>query len=310
MVIVYKNTQIKSVFVIKKQKRTFFSIFFCTFAHSLNTIIYIMAKKILFINQEITPYVPETAMSLLGRDVPQKMQESGFEIRTFMPKWGNINERRGQLHEVIRLSGMNLIIDDTDHPLIIKVASIPTSRLQVYFIDNEDYFLRRPLMTTDENGEEYADNGERAIFFARGVLETVKKLRWIPDVIVCQGWMGAVIPFYIKTAYHEEPSFANTKVVTSIFAEQMKNGLDDNFKKCVEFREATSELLASYNDKFDFRELGKMAIDFSDGVIAAEAESNATLLEYAKTKGTPTLDYAGEDFTEAYKAFLEQIAGE
>lgn len=310
MVIVYKNTQIKSVFVIKKQKRTFFSIFFCTFAHSLNTIIYIMAKKILFINQEITPYVPETAMSLLGRDVPQKMQESGFEIRTFMPKWGNINERRGQLHEVVRLSGMNLIIDDTDHPLIIKVASIPTSRLQVYFIDNEDYFLRRPLMTTDENGEEYADNGERAIFFARGVLETVKKLRWIPDVIVCQGWMGAVIPFYIKTAYHEEPSFANTKVVTSIFAEQMKNGLDDNFKKCVEFREATSELLASYNDKFDFRELGKMAIDFSDGVIAAEADSNATLLEYAKTKGTPTLDYAGEDFTEAYKAFLEQIAGE
>ena len=310
MVIVYKNTQIKSVFVIKKQKRTFFSIFFFTFAHSLNTIIYIMAKKILFINQEITPYVPETAMSLLGRDVPQKMQESGFEIRTFMPKWGNINERRGQLHEVIRLSGMNLIIDDTDHPLIIKVASIPTSRLQVYFIDNEDYFLRRPLMTADENGEEYADNGERAIFFARGVLETVKKLRWIPDVIVCQGWMGAVIPFYIKTAYHEEPSFANTKVVTSIFAEQMKNGLDDNFKKCVEFREATSDLLACYNDKFDFRELGKMAIDYSDGVIAAEADSNATLLEYAKTKGIPTLDYAGEDFTEAYKAFLEQIAGE
>ena len=122
--------------------------------------------------------------------------------------------------------------------------------------------------------------------------------------------MGAVIPFYIKTAYHEEPSFANTKVVTSIFAEQMKNGLDDNFKKCVEFREATSELLASYNDKFDFRELGKMAIDFSDGVIAAEADSNATLMEYAKTKGIPTLDYAGEDFTEAYKAFLEQIAGE
>ena len=269
-----------------------------------------MAKKILFINQEITPYVPETAMSLLGRDVPQKMQESGFEIRTFMPKWGNINERRGQLHEVIRLSGMNLIIDDTDHPLIIKVASIPTSRLQVYFIDNEDYFLRRPLMTADENGEEYADNGERAIFFARGVLETVKKLRWIPDVIVCQGWMGAVIPFYIKTAYHEEPSFANTKVVTSIFAQQMKNGLDDNFKKCVEFREATSDLLACYNDKFDFRELGKMAIDYSDGVIAAEADSNATLMEYAKTKGIPTLDYAAGDFTEAYKAFLEQIAGE
>ena len=268
-----------------------------------------MAKKVLFINQEIDPYVAESHMSIMGRELPQKMQEAGFEIRTFMPKWGTINERRGQLHEVIRLSGMNLIIDDTDHPLIIKVASIPTTRQQIYFIDNDDYFKSRQ-MGTDENGKEYADNGERAIFFARGVLETVKKLRWIPDVIVCQGWMGAVIPFYIKTAYHEEPSFANTKVVTSIFAEQMKNGLDDNFKKCVEFREATSELLASYNDKFDFRELGKMAIDFSDGVIAAEADSNATLMEYAKTKGIPTLDYAGEDFTEAYKAFLEQIAGE
>ena len=168
-----------------------------------------MAKKVLFINQEITPYVPETNMSIMGRDLPQKAQEAGLEIRTFMPKWGNINERRGQLHEVIRLSGMNLIIDDTDHPLIIKVASIPQSRIQVYFIDNDDYFTKRQ-MTTDEAGEEYADNGERAIFFARGVLETVKKLRWTPDIIHCQGWMSAVVPFYIKKAYHEEPSFANT----------------------------------------------------------------------------------------------------
>ena len=269
-----------------------------------------MAKKILFINQEITPYVPESSMSILGRDVPQKMQEAGFEIRTFMPKWGNINERRGQLHEVIRLSGMNLIIDDTDHPLIIKVASIPTSRLQVYFIDNEDYFLRRPLMTADENGEEYADNGERAIFFARGVLETVKKLRWIPDVILCQGWMGAIIPFYIKTAYHDEPSFANTKVITSIFEEQMKSGLDSNFKKCIEFREATSNLLDCYNDNFDFLELGKLAIDYSDGVIAANANSNAALLDYAKSKNIPTLDYVGEDFATEYKAFFDNIAGE
>lgn len=269
-----------------------------------------MAKKILFINQEITPYVPESSMSILGRDVPQKMQEAGFEIRTFMPKWGNINERRGQLHDVIRLSGMNLIIDDTDHPLIIKVASIPTSRLQVYFIDNEDYFLRRPLMTADENGEEYADNGERAIFFARGVLETVKKLRWIPDVILCQGWMGAIIPFYIKTAYHDEPSFANTKVITSIFEEQMKSGLDSNFKNCIEFREATSNLLDCYNDNFDFLELGKLAIDYSDGVIAANANSNAALLDYAKSKNIPTLDYVGEDFATEYKAFFDNIAGE
>ena len=159
-----------------------------------------MAKKVLFINQEIAPYVPETGLSEKGRDLPHKIQEAGYEIRTFMPKWGNINERRGQLHEVIRLSGMNLIIDDTDHPLIIKVASIPQTRLQVYFIDNDDYFMKRQ-MALDENGEEYTDNGERAIFFARGVLETVKKLRWEPDIIHCQGWMGAIVPLFVKQAY-------------------------------------------------------------------------------------------------------------
>ena len=269
-----------------------------------------MAKKILFINQEITPYVPETTMSLLGRDVPQKIQEKGYEIRTFMPKWGNINERRGQLHEVIRLSGMNLIIDDTDHPLIIKVASIPTSRLQVYFIDNEDYFMRRPMMTANENGEEYDDNGERAIFFARGVLETVKKLRWIPDVILCQGWMSSVIPFYIKTAYKEEPCFANTKVITSIFAEQMKKTLDANFKKCLAFREAKEEMLTTYNDEFNYLELGKMAIDFSDGIIVAEEKANSELVGYAKETNKPVLDGSKTDAEEVYSTFFDQIAGE
>ena len=202
-----------------RQFSNLFRVFFIPLWHS--NLKKDMAKKVLFINQEITPYVPETNMSVMGRDLPQKVQEAGLEIRTFMPKWGNINERRGQLHEVIRLSGMNLIIDDTDHPLIIKVASIPQSRIQVYFIDNDDYFTKRQ-MTTDEAGEEYADNGERAIFFARGVLETVKKLRWTPDIIHCQGWMSAVVPFYVKKAYHEEPSFANTKIVTSLFSEQIQ----------------------------------------------------------------------------------------
>ena len=177
-----------------------------------------MAKKILFINQEIVPYVPDSELALMGKAVPQAIQENGHEIRTFMPKWGNINERRGQLHEVIRLSGMNLIIDDTDHPLIIKVATIVQTRVQVYFIDNDDYFSKRQMIQNEE-GNDYADNGERAIFFARGVLETVKKLRWVPDIIHVQGWMGAVVPLYIKTAYNEEPSFANTKVVTSLFGE-------------------------------------------------------------------------------------------
>ena len=265
-----------------------------------------MAKKILFINQEITPYVPDSELSLMGKSLPQVMQDNGHEIRTFMPKWGTINERRGQLHEVIRLSGMNLIIDDTDHPLIIMVATIAQTRIQVYFIDNDDYFSKR-RMTADEKGEDYPDNGERAIFFARGVLETVKKLRWVPDIIHVQGWMGAVVPLYIKTAYHDEPSFANTKVVTSLFTKSLNSELGSNFKRCVEFREAKAELLKKYNDHFDFEELGKLAIDYSDGVIAAHKDVNGDLMKYAADNHIPTLAYPGDDFGAAYEEFYEKI---
>ena len=265
-----------------------------------------MAKKILFINQEIAPYVPDSELSLLGRDLPHSIQEQGFEIRTFMPKWGNINERRGQLHEVIRLSGMNLIIDETDHPLIIKVATIQSVKVQVYFIDNDDYFSRRQ-MDKDETGADYADNGERAIFFARGVLETVKKLRWVPDIIHCQGWMSAVVPFYIKTAYHDEPSFTNTKVVTSLYANSMTSQLDPNFKRCLEFREATEELLKPYKAQFDFEELGKLAIDYSDGVVAAVEDVNKDLLFYAGEKNIPVLNYSEDNIGENMKAFYNTI---
>ena len=265
-----------------------------------------MAKKILFINQEITPYVPDSDLSMMGKALPQAMLENGHEIRTFMPKWGNINERRGQLHEVIRLSGMNLIIDDTDHPLIIKVASIAQTRIQVYFIDNDDYFAKRQ-MTIDENGVDYTDNGERAIFFARGVLETVKKLRWVPDIIHVQGWMGAVVPLYIKTAYHEEPSFASTKVVTTLFPKNMTSNLNANFKKCIVFRDAKASLLKDYNDLFDFEELNKLAIDYSDGVIAGCNNVDEKLLKYAADKNIPTLGYPGEDFQNAYEEFYDKI---
>ena len=262
-------------------------------------------KKILFIDQEISPYVPDTDLSIRGRELSKAMQERDHEIRAFMPKWGTINERRGQLHEVIRLSGMNLIIDDTDHPLIIKVASIQSARIQVYFIDNDDYFGKR-LMEKDEQGEDYPDNGERAIFFARGVLETVKKLRWVPDIIHCQGWMSAVVPLYVKTAYHEEPSFAKTKVVTSLFTQSLEKDLGTNFKKCLEFREAQAELLQNYSDNFDFIELGKLAIDYSDGVVQADSVVNETLLDYAKTKDIPLLGYQ-QDFADAYETFYEQL---
>ena len=155
-------------------------------------------KKILFISQEITPYLEENELALIGRKLPQGIQEKGKEIRTFMPKFGCINERRNQLHEVIRLSGMNLIIDDNDHPLIIKVGSIQAARMQVYFIDSEDYFQRKAVFHDKEKGKFFADNDERAIFFARGVLETVKKLGWVPDIIHCHGWMTGLVPYIYK----------------------------------------------------------------------------------------------------------------
>jgi starch synthase len=262
-------------------------------------------KKILFINQEISPYVPDNALSIMGRELPKTIQERNHEIRTFMPKWGTINERRGQLHEVIRLSGMNLIINDTDHPLIIKVASIQSAKVQVYFIDNDDYFGKR-LMEKDEQGEDYADNGERAIFFARGVMETVKKLRWVPDVIHCQGWMSAVVPLYVKTAYHDEPSFADAKVVTSLFSQKLDKNLGDDFKQCLEFRETTQELLKGYKDNFDFVELGKLAIDYSDGIVQSEELINEELLAYTKEKNIPFLGYS-ENVAEACEDFYESL---
>ena len=262
-------------------------------------------KKILFINQEISPYVPDNALSIMGRELPKTIQECSHEIRTFMPKWGIINERRGQLHEVIRLSGMNLIINDTDHPLIIKVASIQSAKVQVYFIDNDDYFGKR-LMEKDEQGEDYTDNGERAIFFARGVLETVKKLRWVPDVIHCQGWMSAVVPLYVKTAYQDEPSFADAKVVTSLFSQKLDKSLGDDFKQCLEFRETTQEILKDYKDNFDLNELCKLAIDYSDGIVQSDSLVNDELLAYIKEKNIPFLGYS-ENVAEACENFYESL---
>ena len=265
------------------------------------------AKKVLFINQEITPYVAETNMSLLGRQLPQAIQEKGCEIRTFMPKWGTINERRGQLHEVIRLSRMMLIINETDHPLIIKVASIPVSRVQVYFIDNDDYFGKR-RMATDEQGNEYSDNGERAVFFARGVLETVKKLRWAPDIIHCSGWMSGVVPLYLKTAYHDEPSFSGAKVVTSLFDTKLNDDFGSNFRKCVDYRDAKAKLLEKYGSTFGFIELGKLAIDYSDGIIEEDDSINEELRSFAAAKGLPMMRHTDSDnIAELYGAFYDAI---
>lgn len=266
------------------------------------------AKKILFITQEMIPFVPETSKSLMGRYLPQAIQEKGHEIRTFTPKWGIINERRNQLHEVIRLSGMNLIIDDTDHPLIIKVSSLQAARMQIYFIDNDDYFQKRS-MTLDENGNEYDDNGERAIFYARGVLETVKKLRWVPDVIHCHGWITSLAPLYIKKAYHDEPSFRDTKIVFSASSPEFKNDLGQHFAECIPFKGATKECFSEIcADKLGHTELSKIAIKYSDGIILDDQNVSDELVEYAKSLNIPILDYQPEDkYREAYNEFYDTV---
>lgn len=271
------------------------------------------AKKVLFITQEITPYVPESPMSIAGRKLPQSVQESGCEIRTFMPRWGIINERRNQLHEVIRLSGMNIIIDDTDHPLIIKVASIQAARMQVYFIDNDDYFHRRQMIA-DDNGTEYADNAERAVFYARGVLETVKKLRWCPDIIHCHGWMSAIAPIYIKSAYREEPPFVNAKVVFSAYDEMPQLAPAANFADCIKFRDANEQFLSETGiDLTAPGALGQLALAFSDGYVAGEAGAQPQLQSLAESKGIPTLPHVNPEDPEAGRLladFYAKVAGD
>ena len=265
-------------------------------------------KKVLFVNQEVTPYVPESSMSIIGKKLPQAMQEKGCEIRTFMPKWGGINERRGQLHEVIRLSRMMLIINDTDHPLIIKVASIPSTRLQVYFIDNEDYFSKeQTAANAGKSGND--DNGERVVFFARGVLETVKKLRWTPDIIHCQGWMSVIVPLYVKTAYHDEPAFADAKVVTSLFDNSLETSFGKDFAKTADYRSAKAKLLSKYGD-FGYNDLCKLAIDYSDGIIQENEGISAELKDYIAEKQIPVMTKSdGQDIANVYGAFYDQIIG-
>lgn len=264
-------------------------------------------KKVLFITQEIVPYVSETEMSLTGRNLPQAIQERGREIRTFMPKWGNINERRNQLHEVIRLSGMNLIIDDTDHPLIIKVASIQSARMQVYFIDNDDYFQNR-LQITDENGVEYEDNDARAIFYARGVLETVKKLRWCPDVIHCHGWMTALAPLYIKKAYKDEPSFRNSKVVYSLYDSEFQQIFHPDFPNKLMLKGIAKKDVAGLKEPIDYVALNKLAINFSDGVVLQSEHVNNELVEYAQKMEKPVLPYQPwDEMVEACNNFYDKI---
>lgn len=250
-------------------------------------------KKVLYISQEIHPYVPANVMSDLCCELPRSIQEKGIEVRTFMPRYGMINERRNQLHEVIRLSGMNIIIDDTDHPLIIKVATLQPTRMQVYFMDNDDYFERHADSLETLSHPE--DNDERCMFFVRGSVETVKKLRWDASVVQCTGWVTALTPLYLKHKYNEDPSFRTGKIVVSLLPDGFEGTLDPRFREKLLMDGFTPEQLAVLGDEpVDYRKLMRIAIDNADAIMEALPGADADLLEYAKATGKPFLPYSAD----------------
>ena len=259
-------------------------------------------KKVLYVSSEVIPYLPNNDISTLTYSLPKVVNKNGGQTRIFIPKYGLINERRHQLHEVIRLSGMNLIIDDLDMPLIIKVASIPKERMQVYFIDNDEYFKNR-LIDSDKKKNLYKDNDERAIFFAKGVVETIKKLNWRPDIIHVHGWLASLLPLYLKEYYKDEPLFKESKVVTSIYSQSFDESLNTGMVEKIQF----DEIEETHIDKLktpNYSNLMKVAVDFSDGIIKGSQELPKDLEDYIDTSEKPVLDYQyPEAFTEAYTDF-------
>ncbi|REJ84981.1 MAG: glycogen synthase [Bacteroidetes bacterium] len=265
--------------------------------------------KVLFISQEITPFLEETQVAQIARHLPQGIQEKGKEIRTFMPRFGVINERRNQLHEVIRLSGMNLIIDDSDHPLIIKVASIQSARMQVYFIDNEEYFQRKNVFR-DSKKKFHKDNEDRMVFFCRGVLETVKKLGWAPDVIHCHGWMTSLIPFFVKTGYKDDPMFKNSRIVYSAYYQDMEENFSPNLTKKLKLDGVNAEDLKLFKDP-SMVNVQMAAMKLSDGIVKGCDGKHATLDNYLKKANKPFLQFQPFDedggFVNACSDFYDEL---
>lgn len=261
--------------------------------------------KVLYVSQKLKPYLSEDFEADLCRTLPQLMQEKGMEIRTFMPRFGSINERRNQLHEVIRLSGKNIIINDADHQLIIKVASITSARMQVYFIDNDDYFHRK-IELKDENGKYCEDNDERIMFFGRGVLETITKLQWSPNVIHCNSWFSAIVPALSKVMYNDNPLFANSKIILSLFDDGFEGMLDVNFKKKLleqGFSEEDLEIISepTYKNFIHF------TLKYCDGLILY-TNSNNEITEYAKDMGVEVFNLTDQDdVATTYQKIYEKI---
>lgn len=265
-------------------------------------------NRILFISQEIYPYLAEkTPIRMLNRQLPELFQANGYETRTFMPKFGEINERRNQLHEVIRLSGMNLIIEDTDHPLLIKVASIQSARIQIYFIDNDDLFHRRKGVV-DAHGTEYPDNDDRCIFYARGAIETVKKLRWTPNIIQCSGWMSALAPLYLKKAYADEPFFKDSKIVLAINDDEYKTPFGTKFaKKLLIDGVSPNDVRSIAGFPVGYEELMRLAVDYSDAVVFTRPNVNQRLMNYVETSRKPIMPYKEDTPNTAYLDFYNSL---
>ena len=268
-----------------------------------------MAKnRILYVCQEIVPYLPASDMATLCRTLVQAMQERGNEIRTFMPRYGCINEYRNQLHEVIRLSGMNLIIDDNDHQLIIKVASIPSARVQIYFIDNDDCFSRKAVMV-DEEGKPFEDNDERAIFFARGVLETVKKLRWEPTIVHCHGWFSSIVPIYLREVFSDDPIFKDVKIVASIYDDSFEGELSSEIRKKIVNEGVDVNNLKNIEHP-SYQNLMKLVIDYADGIIIETPSLDAEVADYLAASGKKVLEYQDKTTTEYldnYQKFYDSL---
>jgi starch synthase len=261
-------------------------------------------KRILYVSSEVVPYLAENEVSVMSYDVPKMINDQGGQIRIFMPRYGNINERRHQLHEVIRLSGMNLVINDLDMPLIIKVASIPKERIQVYFIDNDEYFKRKSTFT-DEDGSLYPDNDERAIFFAKGVVETVKKLNWVPDIIHVHGWLASLLPLYMKHFYKDEALFADTKIVSSVYAQSFDGNLDLELINKVKFDGIPNEAVTDLETP-NYENLIKNAVNHSDAVIIASENVSSSLTKFIESSNKPFLSFVpkekvAETYTNFYK---------
>ncbi|MEY4127936.1 MAG: hypothetical protein RL737_2125 [Bacteroidota bacterium] len=263
-------------------------------------------KRVLFVSQEISPFLTKTEVSNFTRRIAQSTQEEGKEIRVFMPRYGVINERRHQLHEVIRLSGLNLSIDDQDHPLIIKVASVAAARMQVYFIDNDDFFKRKQILH-EEDGACCADNDERSMFFVRGVLETVKKLGWQPDLIHCNGWFSGMMALYIKHFYKKDPHFKETKVVYNLFNEGFDQPLDPRFHEKLKF-DGFPKAVLEKSKETDFISFTKLILEHCDGVTVAEPNLDPALRAIFDEASILKQDYINEEHeAKAFSAFFDRV---